>query len=334
MSGEEAARELINTLSVTLGVQSNLLLAAMRDRASVNNVAMRVVSIVYPNVLDVGCFSHTLDLVGEKFKTPVLGTFCTMWLSLFSHSPKTKALWKEQTGKAMASYSKTRWWSRWEILNQLMIQFGDIEPFLRRNEDIGSSLRPKLLEMVTSVQPLANLKLELAAVIDVGEHFVKSTYALEGDGPLVLICYEEIKKLRAVIQLGHYPNVNAIAAEIAPGNPAVQQQLILYALGCVKDGLEYFQQKFGNDATSPLNAFRAARYMSPSKMDEIQPSASDIDSLTAIPFLNDPTIIANLKKELPVYLAKADSVSTTINVLDWWKQNEHACIASLVFSST
>ena len=56
--------------------------------------------------------------------------------------------------------------------------------------------------------------------------------------------------------------------------------------------------------------------MSPSKMDEMQPSASDIDSLTAIPFLNDPTIIANLKKELPVYLAKADSVSSTINVLD------------------
>lgn len=39
MSGEEVARELINVLSVMLGVQSNLL-AAMRDRASVNNTAM------------------------------------------------------------------------------------------------------------------------------------------------------------------------------------------------------------------------------------------------------------------------------------------------------
>ena len=62
--------------------------------------------------------------------------------------------------------------------------------------------------------------------------------------------------------------------------------------------------------------------MSPSKMDEMQPFASDIDSLTSIPFLNDPTTIANLKKELPVYLAKCDSVSSTVNVLDWWKQNE------------
>ena len=45
-------------------------------------------------------------------------------------------------------------------------------------------------------------------------------------------------------------------------------------------------------------------------------------TLTSIPFLNDPTTIANLKKELPVYLAKCDSVSSIVNVLDWWKQNE------------
>ena len=99
MTGEEVVRELINVLSVTFGVQSNLLLAAMRDMASVNNVAMRVVSIVYPSVLDVGCFSHTLDIVGEKFKTPVLSTFCTMWLTLFSHSPKTKPFGRSKLEK-------------------------------------------------------------------------------------------------------------------------------------------------------------------------------------------------------------------------------------------
>ena len=75
----------------------------------------------------------------------------------------------------------------------MMVHFGDIEPFLKRNEDIGLALWPELLKMVIIVQSLANLKLELGAVIDVGEHFVKSTYTLEGDGPLVFICYEEIR---------------------------------------------------------------------------------------------------------------------------------------------
>ena len=31
-----------------------------RDRAAVNNVAIRTLSIVYPNLFDIGCFSHTL----------------------------------------------------------------------------------------------------------------------------------------------------------------------------------------------------------------------------------------------------------------------------------
>ena len=121
-NGEEIARELINILSVTLGIQSHLVLAAMRDRASVNNLAMRTVKVIYPNILDVGCFPHTLDIVGEKFNTPTLNTFPSHWISLFSHSPKSKALWKEQTGRAKGTLSKTRWWSRWEILNQLLLQ--------------------------------------------------------------------------------------------------------------------------------------------------------------------------------------------------------------------
>ena len=78
MNGEEVSRKLINVLSVTLGVQSLLLLAAMRDRASVNNVAMRTVNVVYSMVIDVGCYSHTLDIVGEKFKTPVLDTITVL----------------------------------------------------------------------------------------------------------------------------------------------------------------------------------------------------------------------------------------------------------------
>ena len=43
-TGEEVARELINILSVQYGIESKYLLAAMRDGASVNNVAMQVVS--------------------------------------------------------------------------------------------------------------------------------------------------------------------------------------------------------------------------------------------------------------------------------------------------
>ena len=130
MSGEEVARELISVLSITLSVESHRLLAVMHDGGSVNTAAMRVVTIMYPNLLDKRCLSHMLNLVGERFKAPTLKLFFTLWIALFSHSPKAKALWKETTGRAMATYSKTRWWSRWEVMHQIFQQFNDVEPFL------------------------------------------------------------------------------------------------------------------------------------------------------------------------------------------------------------
>ena len=195
MNGEELARELITVLSIKLSLESHQLLAVMRDRASVNGAALNIVKIMYPNLFDAGCLSHMLNLVGERFETSTLSLLITHWIALFGHSYKVKALWEEATGRAMASYSKTRWWSRWEVMNQVMIQFGFIAPFLQKHEDIGPATQAKLLEILSQTQSLLLLKVELAAVIDLGEHFVKGTYRLEGDGYLVLSCYEEILKI-------------------------------------------------------------------------------------------------------------------------------------------
>ena len=98
MAGEEIARELISTLSGEYGITSERLLAAMRDRASVNRVAMRTIKVVFPDMIDVGCYSHTIDPVGEKFHAPNLDTFIHLWISLFSHSPRVRLWWKGRTG--------------------------------------------------------------------------------------------------------------------------------------------------------------------------------------------------------------------------------------------
>ena len=46
--------------------------------------------------------------------------------------------------------------------------------------------------------------MELAAVVDAGEPFVKSINVLEGDGPLACKCYDYIQK--AGINNAQYPN--------------------------------------------------------------------------------------------------------------------------------
>ena len=75
LSGEEVARELISVLLVSYGVRSSNLLVSMRDRASVNNVAMHTLKVVYPLTVDVGCFSHTIDHVGGRFDIPTRNDF-------------------------------------------------------------------------------------------------------------------------------------------------------------------------------------------------------------------------------------------------------------------
>ena len=96
-SGVEIARELINCLSVQYSVDSNLVLATIRDRAVCNTVAICALKVVCPAILNVGCFSHTLDLVGGKFMIPRLSDFTTWWVSLLSRSPRAQVLWKERT---------------------------------------------------------------------------------------------------------------------------------------------------------------------------------------------------------------------------------------------
>ena len=66
LKGEEIVREIISTLAIDYHVGPTNVLAAMRDRAATNNVALRTLKVLYPNLVDIGCFSHTLDHVGEN----------------------------------------------------------------------------------------------------------------------------------------------------------------------------------------------------------------------------------------------------------------------------
>ena len=101
LSGEEAAREIIGVLARKYGVGTELPVATIRDRPSVNNVAVRTIKVIFPNILDIGCFSHTLHHVGEKFNAPVLEKFMKHWISLFAHSPKAKLMWQEEVVEQM-----------------------------------------------------------------------------------------------------------------------------------------------------------------------------------------------------------------------------------------
>ena len=49
-----------------------------------------------------------------------------------------------------------------------MLYFGDVEPFLIENEDVGPALRPKLLAFISDPQTKSKLQIEIAATVDWG----------------------------------------------------------------------------------------------------------------------------------------------------------------------
>ena len=104
------------------------------------------------------------DRVGEQFYIPNLSGFITSWISLFSHSLKTRILWVGQTGKSLATYSATRCRSHWEVIEQVFVQFGDVLP--RRDDLRSTATTAKLLTYFTDPQKKAQLEVELTAVID------------------------------------------------------------------------------------------------------------------------------------------------------------------------
>ena len=153
------------------------------------------------------------------------------WVSLFAHSPRVRLLWKERTGQSATTYSETRWWSKWEVLQQVMLLFGDVLP-LQENVDISPATRGKLLAIFSNPQNRAYLLEELAVVIDIGEHFVKATYNMEGDGPLIFSCFEILSTVHAAVISAHLPNTNAVIRQLSASSPASIPQWMMYARSC------------------------------------------------------------------------------------------------------
>ena len=129
-------------------------------------------------------------------------------------------------------------------MKQVLEGYPDVEGFLRSCDNLSPATVKKLNDILTDSVKKIQLRMELAAIIDAGDYFVKGTYNLEGDGPLALTTYEEVRKIYTFIGLPNYPNLMACARNLANGNATAEQQLITYGKSCVQPGFEYFKAKF------------------------------------------------------------------------------------------
>ena len=208
-----------------------------------------------------------------------------------------------------------------KLWNNFLSHLGMLRDFLMTMETLGWQPEQSCWKSLTIPQT-AILQIELAAIIDAGAPLVKATYNLEGDGPLVWQCHEQISTVLNAINTAHYPNVTAVVERVAGGNRGAVQQMSTYASSCVKGAQDYFTQKMTGELKDLVSAFKAAKLFCPQRVVEIGPTAIEVDCLRVFPFLDDTSAIGGLKEELPQYLTLAADASHEIEPLDWWKRHE------------
>ena len=220
------------------------------------------------------------------------------------------------------------------MYNQLLLLFGDVQPFLENNQDVAPRVADHLSAIIDDPEQLCRLKLELAVLVDIGQHFVKATYDLEGDNALVLCCYDRLQAVCNACRLNvgemHLPNLQSVARDVAAGEFDVTVAWAeAYGQSCVRDAIHWFLRKFNVDFADTLRAFKAARLMCPATAPSLNPTPASIQQLRAFPFLNEDAIVDGLCQELPAYLARAEGVSfradnmadLAAKKVEWWRQN-------------
>ena len=209
--------------------------------------------------------------------------------------------------------------------------FGDVEPFLRENENLSTVCRSGQLELFDDPVTARDLDIELAAMIDAGKHFVKATYYLKGDGPLVFSCYEHLSALAHAIAIESYPNTEANAHEHAGGNMVLYNQLVAQAKACINPGFRFHQQKSSVHFHDTVRAFKAARLCCPMQVQALQPTATSVQELKQFSFTTDAQVL-QLVEELPNYLSMADGavIETEEGKVQWWATHWSAAVKKIL----
>ena len=117
-------------------------------------------------------------------------------IQLLTHSHAFKLAFKEVMGEAMQTYSKIRWWSRWDLMEQLARGFARLDQLISVLEEqgIGDASTEHLRELYDAHS--RELHHELAMIMDL-KCFYTATYKLEGDGLEGLCVTEIIEEIRS-----------------------------------------------------------------------------------------------------------------------------------------
>jgi len=221
---------LVTTTLAKYGLTIRDIDAFITDGCGVNGKAVRWMKQNNDGIslLDVLCFSHCGNNAGEEEEFVVLTLFWKHIQNMF-RSYTCCVEWSKVTSAPMPKYSGVRWWAKFEVLDTLFNYFGDLRTVVTtmvEHKNCKESA-PKLLLMFEDPATLDQLKIELAAYVEILQPLQRFTTYCESDGDVAFTVGAEIHALEKAYEEGwegRWPSVNALiarAVERARTDPTV-----------------------------------------------------------------------------------------------------------------
>jgi hypothetical protein len=325
LDGDTQAALLVSVLCTEYGIRLPDVMYAVHDRASTNYKSINVLKSLCQNLVSLGCLTHTIDHVGEHVQTPNLDKLYGALLLCFAQSVNAKKLYLASTTETWRQPNTTRFWSWFESKMAILRVYPKISVFLNAAEEKKMCPASVAHGKDAVAGPKGCLvKVELAALCDGLEPFVKAGYKLEGDSSmLVFETYNVMASLDSHVdnfRKGIHPNLTAVVREDLRGGAdgvlsdesrAAVDVLLGIGRKAIEPAFEWYEAKFAeNDLAEQLLTFKAARMCDPRQWCLVaigDDGATDV--LRELERVNgiSETDVAKLELELPKYLAKAQS---------------------------
>jgi len=198
----ESLNDSIIGATTSLGITTNRarMKAFSHDAHSANLLAIKQLKAIFSSSMDLVCASHILQRVGERFVAPLVDELIASWFRLFKNGTNKIALWRSLTGVSFPSFNPIKWHSRFQLARFIMENFQSLlgfldDPLIGALANDDGTPKQKIAKSVVKMKELVvrdDLKIQLAAYVDFGEHLVISTYGMEGNGPNMLLAHSYV----------------------------------------------------------------------------------------------------------------------------------------------
>jgi hypothetical protein len=341
LTGQTCAALLNEQITRKLGMDPKYLGFSMRDRASVNELAMELLKVFYPDLTDIGCISHAYNNTSDRFEAPQLKLFEEKFTCCVKLSQKAKFIYKKLMERFPKTGSRTRWWSRWETMNEIMLFWPQVHLWVDECTELDMCENSMaVMRDLLYGNSREDLQVQLATVIDVGERLVKSTYKLEGDGMLAPFAYNIMRENMIYIsQLAEYlaqdsdeifltlPNVRLVLLDACSNVNDRENVLTTIRIrnkvkAILTPMINYFMEIFSEETgkvAHTIQLFKNLRIFDPVQFKSLNLGCETINSLPAC--FND--LKQGMIAELPTYRRMTEQMTaTSLNCMIWFKERK------------